>query len=119
MRRPGNIFYTIIVFTRRDPPEIWRRKGVETGSWRSWRKEVKKGRQRRDEARKRKRVDNSQDRIVPRAKNPIHPEVLSDGRDAREPSTAPHPLSENASRRKLLYSRGVHMAVPTAAPRHP
>jgi len=81
--------------------------------------EVAQGREKRATEMRRgeriKKVDNSQDRIVPRAKNPIHPEVLSDGRDAREPSTAPHPLSKNASRRKLLYSRGVHMAVPTAA----
>lgn len=50
-------------------PEIWMRKKVETGSWQRWRKEAKKERQREDEGGERKRVDNSQDRIVPRAKN--------------------------------------------------
>lgn len=85
MRRSGNIFYTIIVFTgRRDPPgnmdgRRWyetgprRREGSEKGAT----KKRKRGRESEPGCEgdcARKRVDNSQDRIVPGAKNRSIPE---------------------------------------------
>jgi len=64
---------------------------METGSWQKWRKEamVKKWRER-----ERERVDNSQDRIVPGAKNRSIPECyrMTETLAGR----APHPPSENA-----------------------
>lgn len=64
-----------------------------------------------------KRVDNSQDRIVPGAKNRSIPECyrMVETRSRSSGPSVLHPSSENASERKLLYSRGIHMAVPTGA----
>lgn len=75
----GNIFYTIIVFTRdarfSRKYERERGTGARGGGWRKEAREERNGETREaEEKRARKRVDNSQDRIVPGAKNRSIPE---------------------------------------------
>lgn len=83
--KPGNVLYTIIVFTRHDPAGSGNMEGRRRQA-RAGGGDARKKRRRRDAESERKKVDNSQDRIVPGAKKDRSiPECY---RMAREPSAS-------------------------------